>query len=73
MIYANALVGLVCRYYNIGAFTAFKAEQILAQGRPASSIPVETLNRFSLIVRFQTAQSLRFYPPMSMVRYAEAA
>lgn len=73
VIFADALVGLVCRYYNIGAFTAFKAEQILVQRRPASSIPVETLNRFSLIVRFETAQRLRFYPPMAMVRYAESA
>jgi len=73
VIFADGLSGLVCRYYNIGAFTAFKAEQILVQGRPASSIPVETLNRFSLLVRFQSARALRFYPPMSMVRYAEAA
>lgn len=73
VIFAEGLAGLVCRYYNIGAFTAFKAEQILIQGRPASSIPVETLNRFSLVVRFQSARRLRFYPPMSMVRYAEAA
>lgn len=70
--YASGLAGLVCRYYNIGRFAGFKAEQILVGGRPASSIPVETLTRFTLLIRMTTAQRLDFYPPLALLRYAEA-
>lgn len=68
---AGALFGLVCRYYNIGQFTGAKAEQIL-RGAPAGSLPVETLNRFSLLVNMATARRLNRYPPMSILRIAEA-
>jgi len=69
--YSSGLAGLVCRYYNIGQFAGFKAEQVLA-GTPAGSIPIQTLTRFSLLVRMSTAQRLDFYPPLSLLRYAEA-
>jgi putative ABC transport system substrate-binding protein len=69
--YSNGLAGLVCRYYNIGQFAGFKAEQIL-KGVPAGDIPIQTLTRFSLLVRMETAQKLDFYPPLSLLRYAEA-
>jgi len=41
-------------------------------GTPAGSIPIQTLTRFSLLVRMSTAQRLDFYPPLSLLRYAEA-
>lgn len=69
--YSSGLAGLVCRYYNIGQFAGFKAEQIL-NGTPAGSIPIQTLTRFSLLVRMATAQKLDFYPPLNLLRYAEA-
>lgn len=69
--YAPGLAGLVCRYYNIGQFAGFKAEQIL-KGMPAGTIPIQTLTRFSLLVRMATAQRLDFYPPLGLLRYAEA-
>lgn len=69
--YASGLAGLVCRYYNIGQFAGFKAEQILA-GTPAGNIPIQTLTRFSLLIRMATAQRLDFFPPMNLLRYAEA-
>ena len=69
--YSSGLAGLVCRYYNIGQFAGFKAEQIL-KGRPAGTIPIETLTRFSLLIRMVTAQKLQFYPPLSVLRFAEA-
>ena len=68
--FANGLAGLVCRYYNIGQFTGFKAEQIL-RGMKPEAIPVQTLNRFSFIINMRTANTLRFYPPLSMLSYAE--
>jgi putative ABC transport system substrate-binding protein len=69
---SNALFGLVCRYYNIGQFTGRKAEQILREGAKPSELPVETLNRFSLLVNMRAANKLKLYPPMNMLRYAEA-
>jgi len=69
--FADGLAGLVCRYYNIGAFTGFKAEQILFGGLKASEIPIETLSRFSLLIRTETARRLGFFPPLTLLRYAE--
>ncbi|HEX2525898.1 MAG TPA: ABC transporter substrate binding protein [Geminicoccus sp.] len=70
ILQAHALFGLVSRYYAVGQFTGFKAEQILNGADPAS-IPVEPLARFSLIVNVHTANRLKFYPPLSLLRYAE--
>ena len=69
---SNALFGLVCRYYNIGQFTGRKAEQILREGAKTGDLPVETLNRYSLLVNMRAANRLKLYPPMNMLRYAEA-
>ena len=67
----GALTGLVSRYYAIGQFTAYKAEQILVHRVPASKIPVETLTRFSLQVRMDVAEALKLPPPLPMFNYAE--
>jgi putative ABC transport system substrate-binding protein len=67
----DALVGLVSRYYGIGQFTAYKAEQILVQGKRPEDIPVEALNRFSLLINMRVANALRFYPPVRLLRSAE--
>jgi putative ABC transport system substrate-binding protein len=69
--FADGLAGLVSRYYSVGAFTAFKAEQILAQGRAPDTIPVETLTRFSYLIRMDTARMLRVFPPVGLLRIAE--
>jgi len=68
---AGALFGLVCRYYTIGQFTAAKAERILRDGVPPAAIPVETLNRFSLLVNMDAARRLDRFPPMNILRIAE--
>lgn len=68
--FANGLAGLVSRYYSVGAFTGFKAEQIL-RGRSARSIPVEALSRMSYLVRMETARRLRLFPPIGLLRIAE--
>jgi putative ABC transport system substrate-binding protein len=69
--FAEGLAGLVSRYYSVGAFTGFKAEQILREGRAAGSIPVETLTRFSFLIRMETARRLALYPPVGLLRLAE--
>lgn len=67
----SALVGLVSRYYSVGQLAGAKALEILVAGKAPGQLPVETLKRFSLLVNMQLAHSLRLYPPMDMLNYAE--
>lgn len=67
---ADALFGLVARYDAVGRLTARKAEAVL-KGRNPGEIPIETLARFSLVVRMGVARQLDFYPPVAMLGYAE--
>jgi putative ABC transport system substrate-binding protein len=71
LMQAGALSGLVSRYYNVGQFTAYKAEQILVQKMAASAVPVETLKRFSYQIRMPAAKRLNLPPPLPMMSYAE--
>ncbi|MBW7849331.1 MAG: ABC transporter substrate-binding protein [Rhodospirillales bacterium] len=68
---ASALFGLVSRYDNVGRLTAHKAARILRDGLAPGAIPVETLARFSLVVRMDVARRLSFYPPISLLDFAE--
>jgi len=68
---AGALLGLVSRYYNVGQFAAYKAEQILAGKAPAARLPIETLTRFSLQINLKAARRLGILPPLDMFNYAE--
>lgn len=67
----DALVSLISRYYSLGQLTAYKAEQILVDGVSPEDIPIETLNRFSLIINMPLARELKLYPPLAMLNYAE--
>lgn len=67
----GAFMGIVSRYYNVGRLAAFKASQILTQGKRPEDIPVETLRRFSLLFNIRTALAINQYPPMEMLKYAE--
>ncbi len=69
--HSYAMVGLVSRYFNVGRFTAHKAERILLGGEAPGTIPVETLKRFSYLVKMPVAHQLGLYPPMSVLSYAE--
>ena len=68
---SGALLGLVSRYYNIGQFAAYKAEQILVDKIAPGRIPVETLTRFSLQINLTVARRLGVLPPLEMFNYAE--
>ena len=68
---AGALLGLVSRYYNVGQFAAYKAEQILVRKTPPARIPIETLTRFSLQINLRVARRLNVLPPLEMFNYAE--
>ena len=71
LMQAGALSGLVSRYYNVGQFTAFKAEQILVGKQSPATIPVEPLKRFSYQIRMPAAKRLNLPPPLPMLSYAE--
>ncbi len=68
---AGVLAGLVSKYYSVGQFTAHKAAQILVQKMPPQAIPVETLQRFSFIVRMATAKKVGALPPVGLFNYVE--
>jgi putative ABC transport system substrate-binding protein len=71
LMQAGALSGLVSRYHSVGQFTAHKAEQILVGRQQPSSVPIETLKRFSYQVRISVAEKLHLPPPLPMFNYAE--
>lgn len=66
----EALLGLVSRYELVGRLAARKARAILS-GTPPAEVPVETLKRFSYIVRMSAAHRLGLYPPLPLLDYAE--
>jgi putative tryptophan/tyrosine transport system substrate-binding protein len=68
---SNMLMGLVSRAYNVGRFAGYKASEILIGGKSAQAVPVETLKRFSFIIRIPVAQKLNLYPPMRLLNIAE--
>ena len=66
----DALISLISRYYSVGQLTGYKAEQILVEGRDPASIPIETLQRFALIINMKMAREMELYPPLAMLNYA---
>ena len=67
----GALMGLVSNYANAGAFAGYKAEQILRGKEAVRNIPIETLQRFTLLVNMTTAVQLGVYPPLDLIKIAE--
>jgi putative tryptophan/tyrosine transport system substrate-binding protein len=67
---APVLTGLVSSFNTIGQFAGLKAEQILVQRMRARDIAIETLPRYSFIVRMDVAKQLDFLPPVSLFNYA---
>ncbi|GAB5375715.1 MAG: ABC transporter substrate-binding protein [Acuticoccus sp.] len=66
----DALISLVSRYYSLGQLNGYKAEQILVGGVAPQDIPIETLQRFALIINMPLAKELELYPPLGMLSYA---
>jgi putative ABC transport system substrate-binding protein len=67
----GALMGLVSNYSNAGAFAGYKAEQILLGKAAAGKIPIETLQRFTLVINMKSAIQLGVYPPLDLIKIAE--
>ena len=68
---SGALLGIVSTYYSVGKFAGYKAKQILLDKREPSSLAIETLKKFSLLVNIKTAKEIDFFPPISMLAVAE--
>lgn len=68
---AGALMGMVTKYVNAGAFAGYKAEQILLKKQNVDSIPIERLQRYSLVINMNAAAALGMYPPIDLMRIAE--
>lgn len=68
---AQALFGLFSPVENMARFVAFKAAQILKGEKKVGDVPIETLQRFSVLVNMCVAQGLKVYPPMSLLSYAD--
>lgn len=68
---AGALFGMVTKYVNAGAFAGYKAEQILLKRQLVGSIPIERLQRYSLVINMNAAAQLGIYPPLDLLRIAE--
>ncbi|MEQ8393430.1 MAG: ABC transporter substrate-binding protein [Thalassospira sp.] len=67
----HAMLGLVSRYELVGRLAANKVEDILINGVSPANIPIETLDRFSYLIRLSSARKLALYPPLSLLDYAE--
>jgi len=67
----GAVMGLVSNYYNAGRFAAYKAQQIIVDGKHPGDIPVEPLSAFSFVINMAGARKLGVYPPLGLFRFAE--
>jgi putative tryptophan/tyrosine transport system substrate-binding protein len=68
---SNALLGIINRYYSVGQLTAFKARQILVEGKTPETIPITSPRRFSYMINMRVAKQLKLYPPMNILKFAE--
>lgn len=71
LLNSRAMSGLISRYYALGKLTGRQAEQILVGQTPPGELPVATLSRFSYIVNMPVVLELGFYPPMSILQFAD--
>ncbi len=68
---ANSLLGLFSPVENMARLIAFKASQILLNEKKVAEIPIETLQRFSVLVNMCAAKSLKNYPPLGLLNYSD--
>lgn len=68
---SGALMGIVSNYVSAGQFAGYKAEQILTRKERIETIPIETLQRFTIVVNMKTAKKLNLFPPLDIIKIAE--
>lgn len=67
----GALMAVGTNYGNVGRLAAVQAEQIILNGVGAGTLPVKSLNRYSVILNMKSAKNLEIYPPLSLLAVAE--
>lgn len=68
---SGALMAVGTSYANVGSLAAAQAEKVLFKARDPGALPVQSLNRFSVILNMKTATKLEIYPPLSLLSMAE--
>lgn len=68
---ADSLFGLFSPVESMARFTAMKASQILLKEKKVENIPIETLQRFSILINMCSAKKLALYPPLGLLNYAD--
>jgi putative ABC transport system substrate-binding protein len=68
---AHSLFGLFSPVENMARFVAYKAALILKGEKRVAEVPIETLQRFSVLVNMCVAKTLKAYPPMTLLSYAD--
>lgn len=69
----DILLGLISPLAGIGQVSAYQAAQILFHDKRAGDLATPTLTRHSVLINMRAARSLRLYPPMKMLQFAEIA
>lgn len=67
----GALFGVFSPATNVGRFAALKAMRILSHAVTPDAEPIESLERFSIVINMSTAQRLQLYPPMLLLDAAD--
>lgn len=67
----GALMGLVCRYYDLGKIAALNALQILEHKKKCLEIPIRMMQQFTFLVNNKTVEQLNIDIPGEILRFAE--
>jgi putative ABC transport system substrate-binding protein len=67
----KAMFGGVYHYYTVGQLTAFKALQILKDGKAPADIAIDAPKRLAILINMPVVRALGFYPPMKLLGLAE--
>lgn len=67
----RCLFGLLPNSANAGRLAAYKAAQVLIDRKPIASLPIESLDRFTLFINMPVALALEKYPPLELLDAAE--
>jgi ABC-type uncharacterized transport system substrate-binding protein len=67
----GALLGMFSPKANIGRFAALKALRVLTHAAAPGDEPIESLERFSILINMQTARRLQLYPPLLLLDAAD--
>lgn len=68
---SKALMAVANAYANVGKLAAAQARKILLDGADPATLPIVSLDRFSVFINADTAKALDLYPPIQLINIAE--